>query len=207
MTTPTLSTRDRLTAAAAELFAERGYHGTSIGDLAQKVGIHKSSIYAHITGKEDLLAGLALAGAASFHAALDGLPAGRPAGERLRLAFRAHLGVVERQLDVATIWLREWRYLSGEARETFLGERRRYERRIRSLFDDARAEGALRSDVSSDDAALLFLSAANWAYTWMSHDTDVGAAGDRLWNVLWSGVRLQSDTAVPPHARRKAVSD
>src|SRR5262245_9377509 len=188
MTTPTLSTRDRLTAAAAELFAERGYHGTSIGDLAQKVGIHKSSIYAHVTGKEDLLAELALAGAASFHAALDDLPSGEPAADRLRLAFRAHLGVVERQLDVATIWLREWRYLSGRARGTFVDERRRYERRIRSLFDDARADGAVRSDVSSDDAALLFLSAANWAYTWMSHDTDVDAIGDRLWRLLRDGI-------------------
>jgi AcrR family transcriptional regulator len=189
MTTPTLSTRDRLTAAAAELFAERGYHGTSIGDLAQKVGIHKSSIYAHVSGKEDLLAELTLAGAASFHAALDDLPADEPAAERLRHAFRGHLGVVERQLDVATIWLREWRYLSGEARETFLGERRRYERRIRELFDDARVAEAIRPDVDAHDAALLFLSAGNWAYTWMSHDTDVDAAGDRLWRLIWDGLR------------------
>ena len=102
------------------MFAERGYHGTSISDLAVAVGLHKSSLYAHINHKADLLADIALTGAAAFHAALDALPAGATAGERLELALRAHLAVVESQLDVATVWLQEWRYLTGEARDLFL---------------------------------------------------------------------------------------
>ena len=61
------STRDRLSAEAARLFAERGYHGTSINDLAVALGIHKSSLYAYINGKADLLADIALTGAAAFH--------------------------------------------------------------------------------------------------------------------------------------------
>ena len=78
--TPTLPTRDRLAAEAARLFAQRGYHGTSVGDLAAALGIQKSSLYAHISSKADLLAGIALAGAAAFHAALDALPDGAAAG-------------------------------------------------------------------------------------------------------------------------------
>ena len=73
-------TRDRLAAEAARMFAERGYHGTSINDLAVAVGIQKSSLYAHISRKADLLADIALAGAATFHAALDSLPDGADAG-------------------------------------------------------------------------------------------------------------------------------
>jgi len=49
-----ISTRERLSTEAARLFAERGYHGTSIGDLAKVLGIQKASIYSHIKGKEDL---------------------------------------------------------------------------------------------------------------------------------------------------------
>ena len=63
MTTPNatraggLPTRDRLTVEAARMFAQRGYHGTSVSDLAAALGIQKSSLYAHISGKADLLAG------------------------------------------------------------------------------------------------------------------------------------------------------
>jgi TetR/AcrR family transcriptional regulator, cholesterol catabolism regulator len=192
-----LSTRDRLAVTAARMFAERGYHGTSINDLAGALGIHKSSLYAHINHKADLLAGIALAGAAAFHAALDALPDGVPAGERLELALRAHLGVVRSQLDVATVWLQEWRYLTGEPREVFLAGRHRYERRIRDLFEAAVASGELRRDLDLDDATLVFLSVANWAYTWLTADHDVGGLTAGLMSIMLGGMEQVTSSAAP----------
>jgi TetR/AcrR family transcriptional regulator, cholesterol catabolism regulator len=183
-----MSTRDRLSTEAARMFAERGYHGTSIGDLAKALGIQKASVYSHISGKEDLLNEVALAGAKAFHDALDAVPDDAEAGEKLRLAFRAHLRVVDRQLDVATVWLLEWRYMTGEAREQFVTERRRYERRIRSLFQDAVVEGTIRSDLDIRHAVLVFLSVGNWAYTWMTHEMNVDAEADALWSTLQAGL-------------------
>lgn len=185
---PAVSTRERLSEEAARLFAERGYHGTSIADLADALGIRKSSVYSHIGGKEELLAEIALAGAEAFHAALDAIPRDAPAGERLQLALRAHLEVVDRQLDVATVWLQEWRYLSGEPRERFLAERRRYEQRIRGLLHEAIGAGELRADLDVDQATLAFLSLANWAYAWMRHGTDVEAVAAGFWALLRDGM-------------------
>jgi len=170
------------------MFAEHGYHGTSIGDLAKELGIQKSSVYSHINGKQDLLSEIALAGAKAFHDALDGVPDDAPPAEQLRLALRAHLGVVDGQLDVATVWLQEWRYLTGDARETFVTERRRYERRVRSLFQNAVVEGALRADLDVRHATLIFLSVGNWAYTWMTHETKVGQEADAVWSMLLAGL-------------------
>ncbi len=191
-------TRDRLAAEAARMFAERGYHGTSINDLAVAVGIQKSSLYAHISRKADLLADIALAGAATFHAALDSLPDGADAGERLELALRAHLAVVESQLDVATVWLQEWRYLTGEARDVFLHERHRYEERIRDLFEAAIRSGELRRDLDVDDATLVFLSVANWAHKWLMPETDVARLTSRLMSVLLGGMSRVTSSAGPP---------
>ena len=182
------STRERLSTEAARLFAERGYHGTSINDLAVALGIHKSSIYAYIDGKSDLLADIALTGAAAFHAALDALPDEATPGERLEMALRAHLGVVESQLDVATVWLQEWRYLTGEPLDFFVKERHRYEQRIRDLFRAAVESGELRQELDTNDATLVFLSVANWAYTWLTADTDVGKLTSRLMSILLSGM-------------------
>jgi AcrR family transcriptional regulator len=182
-----VSTRDRLSVEAARMFAERGYHGTSIGDLAAELGIQKASIYSHINGKQDLLVEIALAGANAFHAALDEVPEDAEPAERLRLALRAHLGVVDRQLDVATVWLQEWRYLEDPARKTFMSERRRYQQRIRKLFDHAVKAKALRADLDVDRSTLAFLSIGNWAYNWMTHRTNVNREADTLWALLLEG--------------------
>jgi AcrR family transcriptional regulator len=185
---PPVSTRDRLSIEAARLFAERGYHGTSMEDLAVALGIRKASVYSHIKGKEDLLAEIALAGAQAFHDALDELPEDAAPVEKLRLALRAHLRVVDRQLDVATVWLQEWRYLAEPARGTFLTERRRYERRIRTLIQKAVDDGSLAHDLDVRHAVLVFFSVANWAYTWMTHRTNVDQESDALWALLRSGL-------------------
>src|SRR5215467_4509343 len=166
--------RDELTRQAARLFAEKGYHGTSIGDLAGAMGVQKGSLYAHIASKEDLLYETMRDGADAFHGALDAIPEQLPATEKIRLALRAHLRIVAEQLDVATVFVREWRYLEGERRDEILAERRRYEERIRALFREGRELGELRSDLDDSTAARLALSAANWAYTWLEpgRDTD-----------------------------------
>jgi AcrR family transcriptional regulator len=181
--------REELTRIAARLFAAKGYQGTSLADLAEELGVQKPSLYHHIASKEDLLWEVASEGAVAFHAALDAVPADARAVERIRLAFRAHLGVVAGQLDVATVFVREWRHLEGERRERFLAERRRYEERIRDLFREGVEGSELRTDLDVSTAALLFLSAANWAYTWLRPGGDTDALADRFFAVLLDGMR------------------
>jgi TetR/AcrR family transcriptional regulator, cholesterol catabolism regulator len=181
--------RSELTREAARLFAEKGYHGTSIGDLAKAMGVQKGSLYAHIASKEDLLYETMREGADAFHGALDAIPDDLPATEKIRLALRGHLRVVAEQLDVATVFMREWRYLEGERREEFLAERRRYEERFRALFREGQELGELRTDLDDATATLLTLSAANWAYTWLKPGRDTDELADRFYLVLIDGIR------------------
>ena len=181
--------RNELTRQAARLFAEKGYHGTSIGDLAEAMGVQKGSLYAHIDSKADLLWEVARDGAAAFHAALDGVPDDLSATEKIRRALRAHLRVVAEQLDVATVFIREWRYLEGARREEFLAERRRYEERFRALFREGRELGELRTDLDDATATLLALSAANWAYTWLRPGAATDDLADRFFGFLLDGMR------------------
>ena len=183
------SRRQELTRIAARLFAEQGYQGTSVADLAEELGVQKPSLYHHIASKEDLLWEVAWEGAGAFHAALDAVPADAPAAERIRLAFRAHLAVVAEQVDIATVFVREWRYLEGERHDRFVAERRRYEERIRDLFREGVDRSQLRTDLDVPTAALLFLSAANWAYTWLRPGSDTEQLADRLYAALLDGMR------------------
>jgi TetR/AcrR family transcriptional regulator, cholesterol catabolism regulator len=190
-----MSRREELAREAARLFAERGYHGTSIGALADAIGVQKGSLYAHIEGKQDLLYETMRQGSEAFHAALDRIPEELRATEKIRLALRAHLRVVSEQLELATVFVQEWRYLEGERREHFVAERRRYEERIRALFREGRDQGELRSDLDENVAALLFLSAANWAFTWLRPGADTDAIADAFYALLVDGVRGYSTPA------------
>src|SRR5688500_1513085 len=160
-----------------------------MGELAAAMGVQKGSLYSLTVSKQELLYEAMREGAVAFHAGLDAIPETLPAGEKIRLALRAHLRVVAEQLDVATVFIREWRYLDGERREEFLAERRRYEERFRALFREGRELGDLRTDLDDATATLLALSAANWAYTWLRPGADTDELADRLFTAMLDGMR------------------
>jgi AcrR family transcriptional regulator len=185
-----MSTRRReLTREAARLFAEKGYHGAALSEIADALGVKAPSLYAHVASKQELLYAIMREGAEAFHRALDQVPEDVPVVERIRLALRAHLRVVAEQLDLATVFVREWRHLEGERRDEILRERRRYEQRFRDLFREGRELGELRTDLDDGTAALLTLSAANWAYTWLTPGRDTDELADRFYALLVDGMR------------------
>jgi AcrR family transcriptional regulator len=153
------------------------------------MGVQKATVYSYISSKEDLLYETMREGADAFHAGLDAIPDELPATEKIRLALRAHLRTVADQLDVATVFMREWRYLEGERREEITAERRRYEERFRALFREGRELGELRTDLDDATAALLVLSAANWAYTWLTPGRDTDKLADRFFAHTLDGMR------------------
>jgi len=160
-----------------------------MGDLAEAMGVQKGSLYSLTESKQELLYETMREGAAAFHAGLDAFPEGAGASEKIRLALRAHLRVVAEQLDMATVFIREWRYLEGARREEILTERRRYEERLRALFREGRERGELRTDLDDGAAALLVLSAANWAYTWLAAGRDTDSLADSFATILVDGIR------------------
>jgi AcrR family transcriptional regulator len=151
--------------------------------------MQKGSLYSHIESKADLLWEVAREGAVAFHAALDSVPEEGPVVERIRAALRAHLRVVAEQLDVATVFIREWRYLDGERRDQFVAERRRYEERFRALFREGRERGELRTDLDDGAAALVALSSVNWAYTGLRPGAETDELADRFTGLLLDGIR------------------
>jgi AcrR family transcriptional regulator len=159
-----------------------------MGDIAEAMGLQKASLYSLTQSKQQLLHDILRSGADAFHDALDAVDDEAHAIERIRQALRGHLRVVAEQLDLATVFTREWRYLEGEFREEFVAERRRYEERWRDLFREGVERGELRVDLRPSDAALLVLSAANWAYTWLPADADTDALADRFTAIVVDGI-------------------
>ena len=86
-------TRRRIYEEALRRFAERGYHGTSVRDIAEACGIKPSSIYAHIPSKEQILHDLILIGHEEHRDRLRDalLDAGSDPADQLRAVVGAHV--------------------------------------------------------------------------------------------------------------------
>ncbi|MGH2343822.1 MAG: TetR/AcrR family transcriptional regulator, partial [Chloroflexota bacterium] len=167
MSRPRTGQRERIARAGGRLFRHKGYHGTSMADIGEAVGLRKASLYNHVSTKQDMLRELVERGAALF---MDGMApiagATEPAPVRLRRAVRMHLHVVAEHPDLAGVFLHEWRQLEGEARTRVGDLRDRYERTWRQIVSDGIREGRFRPNLDARFAALSLLSAANWSYQW-----------------------------------------
>jgi AcrR family transcriptional regulator len=159
--------RAEMARAAARLFAERGYHGTSMQDLADALGLLRGSLYAHIGSKQDLLADVVEDGADHF------LERGRraqamagSAEQRLTEFLVGHSETAIGHLEAATVFLNEWRYLDAERRARVKAKRDDYESILRAIISDGIAAGEFRSDLDVAMTGRLLLSAGNWLYTW-----------------------------------------
>ena len=89
----TAGTRGRILLAGLGLFAEHGFHGTSIRDIAAEAAVQSASLYAHFPSKEAILAELVLAGHEEHHTRLVTalLESGTDARDRLAALVRAHV--------------------------------------------------------------------------------------------------------------------
>jgi len=157
---------DEILAAAARIFREKGYHGTSVRDIAEAVGLLKGSLYHYIRSKDELLARLFEGLLADTVRELGSIVARDASPEaRLRDMVRAYAGAVMAHHDAVGLYLREWRSLPP-AELAGLGARRR---RMRALFTDVIDDGVRAGSFAAGDAkiaALAILGSCNWLYEW-----------------------------------------
>lgn len=153
-------------AAAARMFREKGYHGTSVRDIAESVGLLKGSLYHYIRSKEELLARLFEGALEDTVRELETIARGEGgSGARLRGMVKAYVASITDNRDAVALYLREWRSLPTPD----LGRVRGQRRAMRALFEDVIAEGMKRGELARGDAkvaTLAILGMCNWLYEW-----------------------------------------
>ena len=187
----TRHSRDDVVRAAGRLFAERGYHGTSMRDLGRELGMLGSSLYSHVEGKQELLVEVVDRGAGFFQAAADGsLGASGSAADRLRALIRGHVDVVLDHRDEVRTYLSEASALDPEARRQVIEARDRYEEAFRGVFKEGAADGSFRPDVDPRLDSIFVLSILNALDRWYRDDgpIDRDALVDRIWGFAVDGV-------------------
>lgn len=162
------SKNEQILAEAVRIFKQKGYHATSVQDIADAVGLQKGSLYHYIASKDELLFKIferstgALTQRLQVIIASDNSPI-----EKLQEAIQAHVIVLCEHLDTYTVYLAERRTLAGRTQSKVRAEAQRHAHLLEQIICEGITSGDLHP-VDSKMAAHAILGMCNWLYQWYS---------------------------------------
>ena len=167
LSAPPRERSEEVYAAALRLFKEKGYHATSMQDIAAAVGLYKGSLYHYIGGKEDLLVQVFERAMGSLISRVEGIVADSSLSpsQQLRHIVDAHVSAVASNLDALTVYLHEWRALASDSLDTVRKQRERYAVLVGEVVRRGVACGEFRA-ADASVATLGLLGMCNWLCQW-----------------------------------------
>jgi AcrR family transcriptional regulator len=158
--------------AATRLFRERGFHATSMQDLAEALGMNRGSLYHYIDSKDDLLWSILTSALDLLAVRVGPMLTATDVSPSQRLAdgIREHLRVAADYADELSLIQIELRSLGDERRREMIQRRNAYEDLWRDALRAAMEDGAIRRDADVRLAVIGILSACNWFTQWYRPD-------------------------------------
>jgi len=184
---------DQVRAVALRLFKEKGYHATSMRDIASEVGINKGSLYAYINTKEDLLIPVFERAMGMLLAQIQAVTADSTLSpsDRLRRLLRAHVTAVAENLDVLTVYLSEWRQLATDTLATNRNQREEYAALFLQVLEDGVRTGEFRP-MDTRIVMLGMIGMCNYLFRWYRSDGRLtpDQIADELIEMVMHGVAI-----------------
>jgi AcrR family transcriptional regulator len=182
--------REAVILAAARAFRARGYHNTSLDDLAASLRVSKPTLYLYVPNKEAILFECFRAGIDPLLRSLDECErAGGPARERLFAFIRGYAAAIVGDFG--------WCMLRAEDQHLGTAMSRRIkllkagiDKRMRALIESGVADGSIR-DCDPRMTAFALAGALNWMGHWYREDATLRPheIADRFIDVFNSGLR------------------
>jgi len=148
--------------AAAAVFSEKGFHGASTGDIAERLGIRQGSLYYYFDSKEEALEEVCLYGLQQYVENMDAIAASNdPFEARLLAVVSNHLGRYREKSEALKVHNDERLYLPIERRKRLKALGSRYRAQLEQIIDDGITEGAVRSSLDSHFMAQSVIGMCN----------------------------------------------
>lgn len=195
--------RGSIVRAAAQCFNRSGFHGTSMDDIAARLGVTKAALYRYVKTKHDLLF-------AAFNMAMDSsfvnLDIGEKSGstglEKLHITLRGYLRDLIGTLGHPVVLLEDGALLPEQQR-ALLRRRDQAEKRFRALVEEGIADGSI-TPCNPKLAVFALMGAVNWVPKWYRPDGEWSAeqVSDSLVELITRGIAAQPHSlcAIPPLA-------
>ena len=163
------SKREAVLSEAAQAFRRRGFHATSMDDIAEALGVTKGALYRYVRSKDEILFECFRMAEAIGDLALK--RASEAPGSGLRKLTVFFLEFIERYLqsDFAGPAMVDLDVLSRVQREIVVKGRDRIDKGVRAIVDQAIADGSIRP-CDAKLVVLYLMGSVNWMPSWYSAD-------------------------------------
>ena len=181
--------RDQVMAAAAAVFAEKGYHEATTKDIADRLGILPGSLYYYIDSKEAALLEVCRRHGAVFNANLQKLlEQDLPIADKVRAGIALHL--MNNRLDLVYSFAFSHRALPDAVLPEMRALSREYQRLWEAIFRRAMAQGELRRDFDAHVATRALLALCNGAIDWYEKKraSEIAAIAEKFAGYFLDGI-------------------
>jgi AcrR family transcriptional regulator len=172
-----MNTREKVLAAAEELFAEQGYDATSVQQVVARAGVTKGALYHYFSAKEDLLFEIYNTLFTEQIAGLDRIVAQRsdPATTIREIIDDLVITTAARTRAV-TVFGREGSRLDAQRWQALQASWRRYQDTVRKVIREAQESGEFSSATSPEVVSWAIFGFTNDIHTWYRPDGPKSAA-------------------------------
>ncbi len=156
--------RDKIVSVAADLINRKGYRGTSFQEIADRVGIHKSTLFHYFKNKEQLLLRVLEKSVDEVNSDLTSITNNRrlKAEEKLKQAFDNHLtSMTRKHPNSVNAYLYELKNLSNKNQKIYLTKRKRYEQDFERIIVEMKRQGYFNK-LDSKIVTFGLLGMLNW---------------------------------------------
>lgn len=176
--------------AAASVFSEKGFHGASTGDIAERLGIKQGSLYYYFDSKEEALEDVCLYGLQQYVENMASIAeSGEPFEARLLAVVINHLGSYREKSEALKVHNDERLYLPLARRKRLKALGSRYREQLEQIINAGKARGEVRASIDSHFMAQSIIGMCNGLgeHIVRDPDTDVFALARKCTDLLLHG--------------------
>ena len=163
--------REKIIAIAGRLMSEKGYKGASLQEVADPVGIHKSTLFHYFKNKEELLLAILRIAIEDVKRNLVFILENEKLSpeEKLRQAIVSHLDSLVKHIYNVNVYHSEIRFLSEKNRQEYLETRKYYASFFEQIIDEIKdSESIYFSGLDTKIVTFGILGMCNWMVKWFN---------------------------------------
>jgi len=195
-----VSTKEKIKQAALSLFANKGYAGTTMNEIAQCVGIKKASLYAHFSGKEELFFAVYEDLAADYIDLMERLMnevETMPVEDTIYHLFEQYILYYLRNRDVQSFWNQVTFFTPPEMYDRFYEHIKGCDMQVQSKMEEIFEEGMRLGVIREDTVKKMVMSyraMREGLLNWMMMIPEIKEQSIRaFWNDYWCGVKRREE--------------
>jgi AcrR family transcriptional regulator len=148
--------------AAAAVFAEKGFHGASTRDIAERMGIKQGSLYYYFSSKEEALGEVCLFGIEDYVRRMERIAkSDQPFEAKLMATLTSHLSSYREKNEALKVYNDERLYLPEEKRKHLKQLGSGYRQLLEGIFEEGIRQGVIRDSIDCHFAAQAVIGICN----------------------------------------------